>query len=233
MILRRIATAIKNQDWFVVLIEIVIVVIGVYIGIYLGDLQERQKLVFESNQSLIALENELRSDLNRLDEVVAFQKARSNALQEIMDLLGQEDIDTQALGTALRKIRGGNDTLYSNRSAYQTMTAADYLIAISDETLRLQIARLYEREFDRQAVNSNFYDGAHQAFIGTSVPENWDQFDFHFFNRTGDEPVRLRNNTMHLFSWNSFYTRLLENVVRPEMVKTLEMIDAYQGEIEE
>lgn len=37
MILRRIAEGIKNQDWFVVLIEIFIVVIGIYVGLQVDD----------------------------------------------------------------------------------------------------------------------------------------------------------------------------------------------------
>jgi len=37
MILRRVADAFKRQDWFVVLIEIFIVVIGIYIGLQVDD----------------------------------------------------------------------------------------------------------------------------------------------------------------------------------------------------
>jgi len=37
MILRRIGTAIKCQDWFVVLVELLIVVVGIYIGLQVDD----------------------------------------------------------------------------------------------------------------------------------------------------------------------------------------------------
>ena len=43
MILKRIAKGIKDQDWFVVTIEIVIVVIGIFLGMQVTDWNERQQ----------------------------------------------------------------------------------------------------------------------------------------------------------------------------------------------
>ncbi len=40
MILRRVAAAIRRQDWFAVLIEIAIVVIGVFIGLQVNNWNE-------------------------------------------------------------------------------------------------------------------------------------------------------------------------------------------------
>ena len=37
MILRRLTTALRKQDWFTVVIETLIVVMGVYLGIQLGN----------------------------------------------------------------------------------------------------------------------------------------------------------------------------------------------------
>jgi len=37
MILKRIADGIKNQDWFVVVVELLIVVVGIYIGLQVDD----------------------------------------------------------------------------------------------------------------------------------------------------------------------------------------------------
>lgn len=43
MILKRIATGIKEQDWFVVIIEIMIVVVGIFIGLQVDDWNEERK----------------------------------------------------------------------------------------------------------------------------------------------------------------------------------------------
>lgn len=66
MILRRLATSIRKQDWFAVVIETLIVVMGVYLGIQLGnwnaaraDRAEGQQLVVRLYEEMtISLENE-------------------------------------------------------------------------------------------------------------------------------------------------------------------------------
>ena len=40
MILQRLATSIRKQDWFTVFIETLIVVLGVFLGIQLGNWNE-------------------------------------------------------------------------------------------------------------------------------------------------------------------------------------------------
>lgn len=43
MILRRISEGIKKQDWFVVFIEVMIVVVGIFIGLQVDDWNEKRK----------------------------------------------------------------------------------------------------------------------------------------------------------------------------------------------
>lgn len=43
MILRKLAEAIRKQDWFVVVLEILIVVIGIYIGLQVDDWNQRRQ----------------------------------------------------------------------------------------------------------------------------------------------------------------------------------------------
>ncbi len=57
MILRRIATAFRKQDWFTVLIETLIVVFGVFIGLQVNNWNEAR--------SAARIEGELRSTLER------------------------------------------------------------------------------------------------------------------------------------------------------------------------
>jgi len=37
MILKTLSQAIKQQNWFAVVLELLIVIVGVYVGIYIGD----------------------------------------------------------------------------------------------------------------------------------------------------------------------------------------------------
>jgi hypothetical protein len=47
MIIKRLATGIKNQDWFVVMVEVMIVVVGIFIGLQVDDWNNERK---ESNE---------------------------------------------------------------------------------------------------------------------------------------------------------------------------------------
>lgn len=61
MILQRMASAIRRQDWFVVMLEVMIVVVGIFIGLQVDDWNEERK---ERAQRIIYLER-LQDDLTR------------------------------------------------------------------------------------------------------------------------------------------------------------------------
>jgi hypothetical protein len=42
MIIKRLATGIKNQDWFVVMVEVMIVVVGIFIGLQVDDWNQKR-----------------------------------------------------------------------------------------------------------------------------------------------------------------------------------------------
>ena len=87
MILRKLADAIREQKWFTVFIELLIVIFGVYIGLYLSGEQQAIDHRKETMQALAALEAEFRSDLARVDEIIEFQKQRQAQYKQAMDLL--------------------------------------------------------------------------------------------------------------------------------------------------
>lgn len=43
MILRRLAEGIQSQDWFTVLVEIMIVVVGIFLGLQVDDWNEERR----------------------------------------------------------------------------------------------------------------------------------------------------------------------------------------------
>ena len=43
MILRKLAESIRSQDWFVVIIEILIVVVGIFLGLQVDDWNQQRK----------------------------------------------------------------------------------------------------------------------------------------------------------------------------------------------
>ena len=64
MILRRIADGIRNQDWFVVMIEIMIVVVGIFIGLQVDDWNTSRQDRDEERIFLVRLHEELLNSVN-------------------------------------------------------------------------------------------------------------------------------------------------------------------------
>ncbi|WP_370235700.1 MULTISPECIES: hypothetical protein [Henriciella] len=64
MILRRLATSIRKQDWFTVIIETLIVVFGVFIGLQVNNWNEARKDRMEAETSRERLIAELQADLD-------------------------------------------------------------------------------------------------------------------------------------------------------------------------
>ena len=67
MILQRLATSIRKQDWFTVLIETLIVVLGVFLGIQLGNWNEARSERAQETELLQALHEEIETSI-RLTE---------------------------------------------------------------------------------------------------------------------------------------------------------------------
>ena len=67
MILRRITSAFKRQDWFTVAIETLIVVLGVFLGIQLGNWNQSRADAREYAEALERLRGEIDANLRILD----------------------------------------------------------------------------------------------------------------------------------------------------------------------
>jgi len=230
MIFRRVADAFRKQDWFVVFIEIVIVVIGVYIGIFLGDIQEAQKFKKETDTALAALEAELRLDLVRLDEVIAVQTNMVAQQRRLIDLLSADTLDKEEIGTLLIFIINDNSTFYPNRAAYKSMESAGYLAGLPNEDLRLHLTRLFEREYTRQDFNSVKYDDLGFQFGMEHISQNWDRDAKIFLTEEKKAAAILKNGVWMVNDQGAFYLEFISGTVRPGITQALEMIDQYQGE---
>lgn len=74
MILRRLATALRDQDWFTVLIETLIVVFGVFIGLQVNNWNSARVERNSEQVLLMRLQEETRSLLDTQEEELAAQR---------------------------------------------------------------------------------------------------------------------------------------------------------------
>ncbi|MEM5518631.1 hypothetical protein WNY37_16860 [Henriciella sp. AS95] len=97
MILQRLATSIRKQDWFTVLIETLIVVLGVFLGIQLGNwnaARAEQRLAESYTVRLIA---DLEQDLSASRRLTSYYDAVTQSIVDADRMLSLTDPDPKAL----------------------------------------------------------------------------------------------------------------------------------------
>ena len=91
MIIKRLALGIRNQDWFVVGVEIVIVVVGIFIGLQVTEWNEKRKQNEESIYHLTALMNFVEKNIkDQAEEIKTSTGHLENTFKAWSILLGDK-----------------------------------------------------------------------------------------------------------------------------------------------
>lgn len=146
MLLRRITTHVKDQNWFAVGIDFFIVVIGVFIGIQVAN--------WDGERGERALEVEYRellaSDLRAIDATLAEQLehevgvtiAAGVAFQEISE--AGTSSDPMSIGQSLMQV-WGRRTLTLESPTFTELKGAGRLTVIQDTALRGKVIGYFEQ----------------------------------------------------------------------------------------
>ena len=146
MILQRLATSIRKQDWFTVLIETLIVVFGVYLGIQLGNWNAARSEQAEGRRLVERLYEEISSSLeseaaciSRMEENLerargVFEALRTGELGEGGEEEFQETFvkigpwtDLCVIRATLDQLQGGQITLVEDQAL------ADRILQFADD----------------------------------------------------------------------------------------------------
>ena len=122
MVLNRIATAIRSQSWFTVLVELLVVVVGIFLGLQVDAWSKAQQRQEEADYYLQRI-------IGELDEALVFLEAEIN---EANDLIARST-------RAIEAVRNESISA-SNREAFAT----DFLAVISMPDYRPPIGTLDE-----------------------------------------------------------------------------------------
>ena len=98
MILRRLATSIRKQDWFTVAIETLIVVFGVFIGVQLGNWNEARQQDIRAGQVMEQLAFELSEIEEQGDEYVQQYTSRVQSLQRLLEFFLSDEAEPEDFG---------------------------------------------------------------------------------------------------------------------------------------
>lgn len=158
MILNRIASGIKNQDWFVVVIEIFIVVIGIYIGLQVDDWNKARQDRVEEQAYLERLYQDLDATIGEIqkeiEELELWYQQGQKAVQVLkagtLGDVSKEDFEW-GLVVAPRSVLG----IYE-LATVEEMISSGRIGIIQNQDLRTAIARVNIEVKNRQMFFETF-----------------------------------------------------------------------------
>jgi hypothetical protein len=161
MILRRLAGRLRQQDWFAVTIELVLVMVGVFLGIQVANWNEDRKARSTEAAHLERIAQDARRDVAQLDEIIRVAEVRKALLNHILPAASGQPLPTEfesARGrVAIERVppydpRSRHSPgfalfimtpLDDNRSAYETMINTGAIAGMTDMAALHQIQNYY------------------------------------------------------------------------------------------
>ncbi|MGJ8558970.1 MAG: hypothetical protein ACSHX3_01910 [Litorimonas sp.] len=161
MILRRLSTAVRKQDWFTVAVETLIVVLGVFIGLQVnnwnsarGDQQRESRYMERLAQDFVSIQDRIERGIQADDNS---STSCSIALHAINIANGEQDgpLPTDEVLFGAVEYCGDNIRPPGTSATLQEMIASGAFARLSNERLR---TLLYE--FDQSV---EMFDGSYEA----------------------------------------------------------------------
>ena len=150
MILQQMATALRQRDWFTVVIELLIVVLGVFLGLQAQQWSSERAEARQHARYFERLQTDFAAIDARIDGHLSVFKLSIDSLEHVLDLVRLPDeafeaaeIDEPRLKLALANL--GTTRIPPGRSAtYAEMLALGQLSSIRNDAMRDTLA-----EYDR------------------------------------------------------------------------------------
>lgn len=177
MILGRITQLVKEQNWFAVGIELVILVLGVFLGIQLGNWNEERADRNKETRYLVQLIEDLRADLVEIDSVQRVAEIRMAVLEEILEFVsieprrtltfdGSEVIFDRVPAFESKDPYEANNQLTNvpaldgSRHTFQALLSTGNFGLISDSVLAREIQTYYSAMDEANNLESAVHDHA-------------------------------------------------------------------------
>lgn len=92
MILHKLARSLRRQDWFTVVLEIVIVVVGIFLGLQANDWNQARTDRAVETRYLERLQTDLLNDLRRLDRSSGLTAERMAQVELLLNGIANPEV---------------------------------------------------------------------------------------------------------------------------------------------
>ena len=151
MLLRRITQHVKDQNWFAVVIDFCIVVIGVFIGIQVANWNDVRQERAQESIYLERIITELETSIEAQKNEVEFAQSvfdGSSLLIQVTDKGSLEGVDPKTLETSLRRF-GVVRSTGLNLTTFHELQASGRINLIRNNQVRRSLSEL-KYNFDRR-----------------------------------------------------------------------------------
>jgi len=225
MILRRMAQGIKNQDWFIVVIEIFVVVIGIYLGLQVDDWNKAR----QDRQVEQLYLQELLEDFQSDREVLADRMERSeNILHQMSGFLAQSALATptwtiEEMNDAMRLVQAMPAFIPTKR-AFENLTGSGDLKLIQSRPLKNALA-----QFFAQAEITELVLGTHEMeLVETYQPYIIKNLDYQAVYNTRVDDIALPESQNEAQILEVYKTQEFRNILTQKFVIISDVLNQFR-----
>ena len=196
MILRKLARGIQRQDWFTVVIEVAIVVVGIFIGLQVDDWNENRKARSQEILYLQRIIDDLVISIDETDYDIDFQKKHAGRAVVVMDALQACEIPADArrdFANGLYHLGKISPAQFARMTIDELRSSGEFTV-LRNAQLRRQISEVVQHYEDGRAIISDIrgrlapqinYVESHVALrirgpIGGGAEIDWQDVDMDF-----------------------------------------------------
>lgn len=144
MLLRRVAEHIKDQNWFAVAIDFLIVVIGVFVGLQVSNWNEAQTQAKREAFYISALHDDFKAIIQELEHDIARYESIANAMTLLIEQsrLALPDASLEELNEAVRYLISMEGTPIVS-DTYSNLTGSGDLAIIQSQTVKAAVSSFF------------------------------------------------------------------------------------------
>lgn len=219
MILRKLANAIRQQNWFTVLLEILIVVIGIYLGIQASNWNQDREDRLAEFAYLERITEDLQASLLATTNIIDFQSRNAKYGIVVLQALRAcqiEDDRRDQFASGIYLV-GKHAPAHFVQASIQELLSAGRLAIIRDPSLRQSLVELLQFHDDhlfymsdvqlRVTPHVNYIDSVAPIIVdgpiggGTTVV--WDRLDADFEDLCSDRRFYTAMASSLNYIWDS------------------------------
>lgn len=144
MFLRRISDHVKSQNWFAVILDLVVVVVGIFLAFQVERWYEDRRIISQEETHLVSLANDFAAAREDVKWMIDRWQLAAEAGQTLLslDTTEGEVISNDDFYRLVADVqRNGN--LEPKRQTYDTLTATGEIEAIRDIELKVKLREYY------------------------------------------------------------------------------------------